>query len=235
MRGTWAAGEIDLIDAPVAEGAVELQWLDAALETGRRRTVLWQGVQGLVAPMSYRRYARLDSVREAFAADGWPVHLRRSGGGVVPQGPGILNLTRVQAVDGAPGDLASRLYELLCGVLVRALRDLGIEAAPRAVEGSFCDGRFNLAVGGRKIAGIAQYWRRGGGKQAVLAHALLLVDADCVELTARANAFEAALGSERRYCADALTTMARECRGLRTVDIVAALRERIVARLAGAD
>jgi hypothetical protein len=46
----------------------------------------------------------------------------------------------------------------------------------------------------------------------VLAHALLLVDADVDQLSARANAFEAALGSARRYRADALTTVARESR-----------------------
>lgn len=126
----------------------------------------------------------------------------------------MLNLSLSYAVHGMPGNVAERVYAHLCNLVSRALAPLGIDANPRAVEGSFCDGRFNLAVGERKIAGTAQYWRRRGGRQAVLAHALLLVDADVVALTDRANAFEAALGSERRYRADVLTTIATECRSI---------------------
>lgn len=233
--GGWAIGDIGEIDAPVAGSELELQWLDAALASGRRRAVLWQGATGLVAPMSYRRYASLATVRESFAAEGWPVHLRRSGGGVVPQGPGIVNLTLVEAIDGAPATIATRIYVRLCRSIERALRDLGIESAPGAVEGSLCDGRFNVAVGARKVAGTAQYWRRGGGRQAVLAHAMLLVDADPGDLTVRANAFEAALGSGRRYRADTLTTVAREYRGPLAGQLGVMLRERLTARLLDGD
>jgi lipoate-protein ligase A len=225
----WAAEAIECLREPV-EGEVEPGWLDDALAGGRPRTVLWQGTQGLVAPMSYRRHAALDAVRESFARAGWPVRLRRSGGGVVPQGRGLLNLTLVRLIDGAPGELAARVYEHLCDVLAQALTSLGIEAKPRAVEGSFCDGRFNLAAGARKIAGTAQYWRRGGGRQAVLAHALLLVEADVVRLTERANAFEAALGSGRRYRAEVLTTVAGEYRGP-PIDVAATLRRELTAAL----
>ncbi len=164
-----------------------------------------------------------------FAARGWPVALRRSGGGVVPQGPGLLNLSLASRVEAPPASF-DRVYAHLCAVLARALAGLGIDARPRAVEGSFCDGRWNLAVGVRKIAGTAQYWRRGGGQQAVLAHALLLVDADVELLTARANEFEAALGSQRRYRADAHTTVAAEMRG-EAADLWPLLRRHIAAAL----
>jgi hypothetical protein len=96
----------------------------------------------------------------------------------------------------------------LCAVLRDALAALGIASSAREVKGSFCDGRFNLAtmLGGRarKIAGTAQYWRRSGTRHAVLAHALLLVDADPSLLCLEANRFETALGSDRQYDADAL-------------------------------
>ncbi|STV42435.1 lipoate-protein ligase A [Klebsiella pneumoniae subsp. ozaenae] len=48
--------------------------------------------QGLVVPGSYRQFTDLPAVSAHFAARGWPVWLRRSGGGLVPQGPGIINL-----------------------------------------------------------------------------------------------------------------------------------------------
>jgi lipoate-protein ligase A len=226
------AGEgVEVIDTPLDEPQAELAWLDLALADGRPRAVLWHGARGLVAPMSYQRHATLEAVRAAFAADGWPVRLRRSGGGVVPQGPGILNLSLAYPMQGAPGTLAEAVYARLCDVLASALARLDIAAQPRAVEGSFCDGRFNLAVGTRKIAGTAQYWRRGGARQAVLAHALLLVDADVVELTARANDFEAALGSSRRYRAEVLTTVAAEYGGA-PIDLQGELRRHLAAALA---
>lgn len=191
----------------------EMSWLDAALR-GHATAALWTGAPALVAPRSYCRHAQLDAACAASAARGWPVRLRRSGGGVVPQGPGILNLTLAYPCAGAAGDLAQAVYVHLCDLLSQALARLGITAQARSVQGSFCDGRFNLAVTQqgtvRKIAGTAQYWRRASGQQAVLAHALLLVDADPVRLSSQANQFEADLGSGRWYEASALTSVV-EC------------------------
>ncbi len=59
---------------------------------------LWQAPQGFVVPGSYRKFANLATVSESFAARGWPVWMRRSGGGLVPQGPGILNLSLARPV-----------------------------------------------------------------------------------------------------------------------------------------
>ena len=189
-----------------------MQWLDAALE-GQAIAALWTGLPALVAPLSYRRHTRLDEACAASAAQGWPVRLRRSGGGVVPQGPGIFNITLAYPCAGAAGDMAETVYAHLCQLLVQALARLGIAAFPSSVQGSFCDGRFNLAVShqgvARKIAGTAQYWRRASGRQAVLAHALLILHGDPAQLSAQANQFEDALGSGRRYEADALTSVAQ--------------------------
>ncbi len=190
----------------------EMQWLDAALE-GQATAALWTGAPALVAPLSYRRHAQLQAACDASKARGWPVRLRRSGGGVVSQGPGILNITLAYPCAGAAGDMAEPVYAHLCELLGRALAGLGIEAQARPVQGSFCDGRFNLAVNHqsvyRKIAGTAQYWRRASGRQAVLAHALLIVDADPAHLSAQANQFEDALASGRHYDARALTSVAQ--------------------------
>lgn len=234
----WAAVECP---ADPLDGDTELQWLDAALG-GRPRAVLWCAPRGLVVPLSYRRHAAFDAACADFRAAGWPVRLRRSGGGVVPQGPGLLNLSLAYCPGGAPGRCADAVYAHLCATLARALGWLGVETHTRSVPGSFCDGRFNLAVltdqGDRKIAGTAQYWRRDGERHAVLAHALLLLDADTEQLTETANAFEAALGSERQYRANAVTTIAHAWRAVHggrapPTDLAAQLRGYIAAALAG--
>lgn len=129
----------------------------------------------------------------------------------MPLGPGLLNLSLVWRADAAAGAAPRNpeaVYHALCGKLADALARLGIAAAPQAVQGSFCDGRFNLAVAGRKLVGTAQSWRRVAGTPMVLAHAVIVVDADPLALTDAANAFERDLGSGRCYRAESLTSVA---------------------------
>ncbi len=172
-----------LCSASAIDGELELEWLDRALD-GHSTAALWTGRPGLVAPLSYRRHAGLEDVCAASAARGWPVRLRRSGGGVVPQGPGILNVSLAYPCTGSPGKMMQTVYAQLCAILTEALAGLGIAAEVRSVEGSFCDGRFNLAVAG-------------------------IVDADPAMLTSAANRFEAALGSGRQYDTKSLTSAAQ--------------------------
>ena len=202
-------GFVSVHQRPLADGiAAEAEWMASAAATGRAAAHLWRGEPGLVAP------------RSCTTLPGWPaaaqahrVLVRASGGGVVPQGPGLLNLSLVWRTDanadagGAPSGTEA-IYRALCDELAGALAQLGIAAAPQAVEGSFCDGRFNLAVAGRKLVGTAQSWRRVAGTPVVLAHAVIVVDADLQSLTESANAFERDLGSGRQYRAEALTSVA---------------------------
>ncbi len=201
-------GFVSMHQRPLADGiAAEADWMAAAAATGRAAAHLWRGEPALVVP------------RSCTTLPGWPaaaqahrVLVRASGGGVVPQGPGLLNLSLVWRADvdataGAPSGTEA-IYRALCGELAGALARMGIAAMPQAVEGSFCDGRFNLAVAGRKLVGTAQSWRRVADKPVVLAHAVIVVDADPQALTESANAFERDLGSGRRYHAEALTSVA---------------------------
>jgi lipoate-protein ligase A len=215
------------------DGTQEIEWLNAALE-GESSAVLWQGARGLVVPGSYRRHADFEPVCAQFAARGWPVRVRRSGGGLVPQGPGIVNVSLAYATAGPAHGGFDAVYLHLCGVLARALQALGIEAGPRTVTGSFCDGRYNLAVGTRKIAGTAQYWRRAKDRHAVLAHALLLVDADVEQLTHVTNQLESALQSGRVYRADALTSVMRELSGARHNNAGSQTQQRVLQALVAA-
>ena len=199
-----AFGFVSVHHRPLAEGiACEAEWMACAAATGRAGAHLWQGEPGLVVPRSYTAMPGWTAAARAHA-----VQVRASGGGVVPQGPGVLNLSLVWRTEHAAPSGTEAIYRALCGELVRALARLGIEAAPQAVSGSFCDGRFNLAAGGGKLAGTAQSWRRIAGQPVVLAHAVILVDAAPQALTEAANAFERDLGCGREYRAEAVTSVA---------------------------
>lgn len=184
---------------------------------------LWQCRQALVVPRSYQQFDGFAAACRQSAEAGWPVYVRPSGGGLVPLDRGVLNLSLAYPLQTRPGDAVERIYRHLCALLQAALQPLGVQAHWQAVPGSFCDGRFNLAVGqgasARKIAGTAQYWRLQPGRDGqpahyrVLAHALLLVAPDLAVLHQRANGFEALLNSGRHYAADKTATIA-QCPGV---------------------
>lgn len=202
-------GFVTLHREALASGiAHEDDWMAGCAASGRAAAHLWHAPVGLVAP---RRLTALPGWAAAAADPSFgEVQVRASGGGLVPQGPGVWNLSLVWPAPSAAPSGTDAIYRALCDTLAGAFARLGLDASPQPVDGSFCDGRFNLAVRGRKLVGTAQAWRRVLGVPLVLAHAVIVVDADPAELTARANAFEAALGSAMRYRADALTSVARE-------------------------
>ena len=203
---------------PEADTGADARHDEALLEMAARHgpvASIWQTKRSLVVPRSYRRFETFPSACEHFAAQGWPVTVRQTGGGIVPQGPGVINLSLAYRVQGPPMRHSEAGYLLICRLLADTLLTLGVDAFPAAVEGSFCDGRYNLAVRLQneavKIAGTAQSWRRipGNSDQHVgLVHGLVLLDTDSPALTRAANAFEQAIGSGRRYLAEKVISVA---------------------------
>jgi len=208
---------------------------------GASLAAVWQAHQSLVVPRTYRRFPAFDQACQTSAAAGWPVLVRQSGGGLVPQGGGIVNFSLVQRLEGSPLPQMDAVYAQLCHIVSQALHRLDIDSRPAAVPGAFCDGRYNLAVdtatGLRKIAGTAQLWRRiapaagGAAVQVVLAHAVILADVNAAQLTRRLNAFEQALGSSVRYQAERVTSIREWRADAATIvqALEAALREAVQA------
>lgn len=153
---------------------------------------LWQSATpALVCPAAYQRQAGFERAAERSAARGWPVSCRPSGGGAVPQGIGVVNLA--MAVTVRRGFLIEDGYRLITDPIRAVLRDLGLEATTGATPYSFCDGRWNLSIDGRKLVGTAQRWRPlPRGQMRILTHALVLHD---LAIPARAvDAFHRDLG-----------------------------------------
>ncbi len=177
------------------------------LEHARQQPVacVWQGPQGLVVPRTYTHKAGFDAQAQRLAQLGWPLKVRQSGGGVVPQGQGIVNLSLATRFDGQAMRHAEGFYLYLCELIAQTLLGFGIHTNTQEVKGSWCDGRFNLAVGSpaRKVVGTAQMWRHLPGQtkasQIGLAHAVILVHCDPDTITAAANLLEQALGQGQRY------------------------------------
>ncbi len=166
---------------------------------------LWTNLQCLVAT---RRHARNDKFDEAglkMLELGSPVVVRRSGGTVVPHGPGILNLSLFHVTNTAKIETG---YQPLIELLINALNALGLKANCGSCPGSFCDGTYNLLVGGRKVAGTAAMLKRRGGLSYWLAHATIMVDADIEQAVGAVAKFEQHLGLRSNYQIERHTSLA---------------------------
>ncbi|WP_306117500.1 MULTISPECIES: hypothetical protein [unclassified Roseitalea] len=129
--------------------------------------------RAIVCPASMSRKKGFKAAADRSAARGWPVVSRPTGGGAVPQGPGVLNLAVALTVK--PGFTIEDGYRLLTRPIMHTLAQADLLAEIGDTPGSFCDGKWNLSVAGRKIVGTAQRWRslpQGGTR--VLIHALIL-------------------------------------------------------------
>ena len=147
----------------------------------------------LVCPFSYRRKPGFPAAAVASSGRGWPVMLRPTGGGAVPQGAGVLNLAVALTVPR--GFAIADGYRLITGIVRRALGDVGSVMTAGPTPGSFCDGDWNLSIVGQKVVGTAQRWRPvGAGCSRVLAHALILAGGGIEARADAVSAFNRAIG-----------------------------------------
>ena len=156
--------------------------------------LLWRPQDAaLVMP---RRLERLEGFARAAASCaelGWPVALRDTGGEPVPQSPAVLNVALAWAVPVGEDEhkRIENAYLRLCDPLCDWLLELGLAPDLGAVDGAFCDGRFNVNLAGRKLVGTAQRWRKRGsdGRHVALAHGAILMDNRREEMVDVVNAF----------------------------------------------
>lgn len=169
--------------------------------------VVWTSeTSGIVAPATLSRNSAIEASSRLSTARGWPVFLRPTGGGAVPQGPGVLNLA--MAWDAPRGFTIEDGYRALVGPIQTLLSSMEIQTDKGGVSASFCDGAWNLSVAGRKLVGTAQRWRptqRGGAR--VLAHAMILTHGRLEPRTSAINNFHDDLGLRYPVRADAHTTL----------------------------
>lgn len=156
---------------------------------------IWQNQTCLVAT---HRHAGMEGFEDACAASakaGWPIHVRSTGGTVVPHGRGILNVSVLHTVETLDIDAG---YRGLLDVISPALDQLGIAHTWGCKDRSFCDGKFNLLIQDRKAAGTAARFKRGPINR-WLAHASLLVSCDMDACLSAVSNFEDALGQAPDY------------------------------------
>ncbi|HEY8449819.1 MAG TPA: lipoate--protein ligase family protein [Bacillota bacterium] len=160
----------------------------------------WQHPYVLLGPID-TRLPRLEAGVAWLEARGLPVFARISGGSAVLLDDACLSF----AVAVPCRDLTAlrRNYEQLAAGVIEGLAALGVEAAFAEVAGTYCPGPYDLAVGGRKIAGLSQALRRGFAEVG----GMILVSQPPERAVAILEGFYAAAGSPKRFAVDRLTNL----------------------------
>ena len=165
--------------------------------------LLWRPTDSaLVMP---RRLSRLPGFMAAdisCAALGWPIALRDTGGEPVPQSSAVLNVALAYIVP-LKEDEQSRIeaaYLRLCEPICQWLRGMGLLPGLGEVPGAFCDGRFNVTLGRRKLVGTAQRWRRraADNRLVVLVHGAILFEDQRAAMVDVVNRFYQRCALEQR-------------------------------------
>jgi octanoyl-[GcvH]:protein N-octanoyltransferase len=109
-----------------------------------------------------------EAAAEAMALGYAPV-VRASGGEAVPLDHGTVCVDLLM-----PGEALQlrAAFDALAAEIVAAVARLGLRATIGRVEGAYCPGDYDIAVGGRKFAGLAQRRTR----QAIAVHSFVLVE-----------------------------------------------------------
>ncbi|WP_182010882.1 lipoyl protein ligase domain-containing protein [Vibrio sp. B1FLJ16] len=141
--------------------------------------LLWQVKSPTLVLPAGKKWSASEDLKNALHYSGWKLFSRKTGGAPVPQVPGIINLSHIYTwPDTVPYDI-KKAYLDLCAILTVFFEQLGVKVDVHATPNSYCDGDYNLNIGGQKIVGTAQrvLLKKGGGK-VVLSQACILIDAD---------------------------------------------------------
>lgn len=194
-----------------------------ALGDGQPRFAVWRTQQALIVPRGMPGRAHFKTASRNAEAAGWPVYERDTGGDLTPQSPGIVNLSLVFRVDDVKPSIADAYRRLTQPVIAFLKAQYGLDAVTAAVPGAFCDGTYNIAVGGRKLGGTAQRWRMLNAvnsdtingttelkSAAVLAHVALMCTNSLAPAIGVLNTFYADLALDRHVDLDRHVILA-EC------------------------
>lgn len=168
--------------------------------------LVWRSQQALLVTRQDTHLPRFRESCDQITAAGWPVVVRRSGGGACPVSPGTVQVATIEPA--IPGTTMNSKYDALTELIQFTLRFFQIVAWTGSVDGAYCPGSYDLAVHGKKIAGMSQHWfRNRGGIRCVVTAASINVEEAPDVLADAVNRFYSNGGSAVRCQAASLTSV----------------------------
>jgi lipoate-protein ligase A len=207
LGGNWQVERV--LDVEPVEVGLTRQQVRANALSGQSSTpwlLIWRSQPALLVSRSDTRLPRFAAARDQLRTQGWPVMPRKSGGGACPVGPATVQVSIIEPAH--PAATLRAKYAALAAVITPVLAGYGIAARAELVVGAYCPGSHDLAVGGRKFAGMAQHWFRNRlGLRCIITSASVNVEEPPDMLARVVNQFYSSAGSAVRCQGTALTNM----------------------------
>ncbi len=152
--------------APQHDALASFALDDALCEAvGQKRSLpiarSWIHDKTIVLGIQDGRLPELKEGVEFLKKDGWNVIVRNSGGLAVVLDQGIYNLSLILH-EKDNGLSIEKAFETMAALLKMLLAPYGIDFQTGEIIGSYCPGKYDLSVNGKKFAGISQRRIRGG-------------------------------------------------------------------------
>ena len=119
---------------------------DLMAKDAARTLFVWRSQPALIVTRTDAHLPSFAQAAQDLDARGWPVLLRKSGGGACPVGPGTLQIALILPAFG--GATLETMYAALARLIQPTLRQFGVVAGTGHVSGAFCPGRRTRPVPG---------------------------------------------------------------------------------------
>lgn len=120
--------------------------------------LVWRSQRALLVTRTDTHMPGFRESSDQIAAAGWPVVVRKSGGGACPISPGTVQVATIEPV--VPGTTMNAKYDALTKLIQSTLQFFQLVARSGPIADAYCPGSYDLAIYGKKIAGISQHWLR---------------------------------------------------------------------------
>ncbi len=175
--------------------------------------LFWQQPSCLVLPAHWQTRPGMGAAVASASAAGWPVLYRSTGGSCVFHGDQVLCISQITVTPSRQTGIDA-VYTAFAGTLIAAATRLGLPGCRTGVAPDApCDGRYNLLVGDRKLAGLAMRRRMRGGRTISLVHACLWLSGPVRPGLEAVGALERHLGLPGDYQETAIITLAEALGG----------------------
>ncbi len=201
MPTTWRLLTVDRPDDPAINYALDQAVAERVGYGEVAPTVrLWRPGRCLALGRFDTKLPHYQSAVEQMKAAGFRLVRRLSGGKAVWQDTGYLNFSVMAPRErmGVP-----EAYRRFSEGFMAGLAELDLESTFRHVEGAFCDGPYDLAIGERKLVGTAQVQKRSY----MIVHGTAMVDCDIEDMVRIVGEFYERAGDPMDLRAETMITL----------------------------
>jgi octanoyl-[GcvH]:protein N-octanoyltransferase len=135
--------------------ALEEKWCRALTLDSTPILHIWRHPRAFVMGLRDSRMPHALEAKSGLIEQGYATAVRNSGGLAVPLDTGVLNISLLKPK--ATHELSyEQDFEWMVDLLSQVMKQFGVNVKPGEIQGSFCPGKYDMSIAGKKFCGIAQ-------------------------------------------------------------------------------